>query len=163
MVCSTVQGKKDLLYCTGKYNLFCHKNVICYQSSLKKAKAEHMKHLHNQVYLDNVRRKFNRTNSYMLKITIPENVMPLKDVEPVPEFAHLIKTICSLYREMQWIKMKIGIPLWEGGIRYVLTVNKRAIIWPSRTHYLLKSSLSWEAGLDSGHQLLGLSCYLNLN
>jgi len=42
----------------------------------------------------------------VLKITIAENVLPLKDVEPVPELAHFIKTICSLYKEMQWIKGK---------------------------------------------------------
>ena len=65
----------------------------------------------------------------MLKITIAENVLPLKDVEPFPEFAHLMKTVCSLYRKMQWIKMKKRIPVWEGGIRYVPIANEGAVIW----------------------------------
>lgn len=48
---------------------------------------------------------------HTLKIAIAENALPLKDVEPGP--------VCSLdqdslYREMQWIKMK-QIPVWEGG------------------------------------------------
>lgn len=42
----------------------------------------------------------------MLKITIAENVLPLKDAEVDPGFAHLIKTICSLYREMQWMEVR---------------------------------------------------------
>lgn len=87
----------------------------------------------------------------MLKIRVAENVLPLKDVELVPKLAHLIKTICSLYREMQWIKMKKWNPVWEGGIRYVHIANEEAIIWLSRARYQLKSPLSWDTGFDSGH------------
>lgn len=43
--------------------------------------------------MDNAKRKFSRAGSHMLKIAIAENVLPLKDVEPGPEFAHLIKTV----------------------------------------------------------------------
>lgn len=68
-----------------------------------------MKHLHNQVYLDSAVRELNRTNSYMLKITITANVMPQKLLNPFQ--SSLIKTICSLYREMQWIKIEMNFCL----------------------------------------------------
>lgn len=81
--------------------------------------------------MDNARRKLSRTGSYMLKITIAENILPLKDVEPVSKFAHLTKTICSLYREMQWIKMKKRIPVREGGIgMYPLQMKGPLSVFP---------------------------------
>lgn len=42
--------------------------------------------------MDNAKRKFSAAGSHVLKIAIAENVLPLKDVEPGPEFAHLMKT-----------------------------------------------------------------------
>lgn len=77
-----------LFYCTEKISEFCFVlqecTICCICCEIVTAskwvwkKKEHMKHLHNQVYLDSAVRKLNRTNSYMLKITITANVMPQK-------------------------------------------------------------------------------------
>lgn len=45
----------------------------------------------------------------MLKITITANVMPQKLLNPFQ--SSLIKTICSFYREMQWIKIEMNFCL----------------------------------------------------
>lgn len=45
----------------------------------------------------------------MLKITITANVVPQKLLNPFQ--SSLIKTICSFYREMQWIKIEMNFCL----------------------------------------------------
>lgn len=141
------------------------------QSSSKKGKKQNIWTISilRQVYLDNAKRS--GAGSHMLKIAIAENVLPLKDVEPGPEFAHLIKTIfigkCSGLKWNQFLCGKMAHCKWKGpylAFQSTLSAKKHFIFgcwcwfWPLGSglellpHHDLLSS--WSRHVRSEKQVL---------
>lgn len=149
MVCFTVWGKKK-----GEFCFVLQECTICCEivtaSKWVWKKKEHMKHLHNQVYLGSAVRKLNRTNSYMLKITTTANVMPQKLLNQFQHSLIWLRQSVLFAGKCNGIKIKRWILVWKGGIGFLFIMNKRAVIWLYRSHYFIKSGLSWDSGrLDS--------------